>query len=470
GVSIPAQIHGSVDGGRTWREIGGDVLTPDLGLRMGYGTVFLGVAGTRPETVYAAVVGRGIYRSSDGGANWSRLPLGQPGEYLRLTALLVDRVDPATLYAAFEDPRSGSSQGSGHVVVSHDGGATWRSRDDGLSLSSGGPWTLAVDSTGALFAANASASLQVSTEKQPWRSVMLHRFGGGFPQEGRVRFRPGDSSTVCTLLAGQPWKSADGGKSWAAFAVAPGSPFLNDLAIDAADPDVLYGAAETGVFRSGDGGESWTRLHAAAAKSLVLPRPGTILAGGCGIARSTDGGSTWREVLPCKGPSPSDLREVDRLRIHAAAPDNVLATVLGSFTQGVKPRSVYRSGDGGATWELVPGASVAVHDTHRPRTLYAVMGNDLAKSTDGGATWATVGSLSEVGELSDLVVDPAKPDTLYGVAYSTLSRSRDGGRTWERMPFQFHLVHGATLVPHPTVPHLFYVGGSNGIYEVRLEP
>jgi photosystem II stability/assembly factor-like uncharacterized protein len=469
GVSIPGQLHASEDGGRTWREIGGEAIPPEFGPRVGFGTVFLAVAATRPETLYAGVVGRGVYRSTDRGGSWRRLALAPPGEYLHLSALAVDRADPATVYAAIDGTVSASSRAPGRVAVSHDQGETWRNRD-GLSIYFGAAGHLVVDSTGALFAASTSGALEVSTEKQPWRSLIRRQDGGSFPWKGEVRFRPGAPSTVCTLLAGQLWKSADGGQSWTAYAAAPGSPFLNDVAFDAADPNLLYAAAETGVFRSGDGGESWTRLHQTAAKALVLPRPGTLVAGGCGIARSTDGGKTWKEVLPCEKASAYQGREVEKLRIHPAAPDEILATFLGSFVRGVRSRSVYRSRDGGATWELVAGASLVAHDSRDPRTLYAAKGTDLAKSTDGGETWTTVGPFGETGEPSDLVVDPARPEILYGVTTWGVARSRDAGRTWESEPFRFFVVNASVFLPHPTVRDLFYVGGSNAIYEVRLEP
>ncbi|MES1244415.1 MAG: sialidase family protein [Acidobacteriota bacterium] len=466
GVERPAQIHRSEDGGRTWKEIGGEILPPDLGRQMGYGTIFLGVAATRPETIYAGIVGKGqgIYRSADGGASWSRLALGQPGDYLELRALTVDSADPATLYVAYENRTRGSARP--RVAVSHDGGTTWRNRDEGLS--SGEPRLLAVGSSkGVLFAADFSGSLQISTEKQPWKYLIRRPFDGMFSMEGKVRFRPGAPSFVYTLLAGEHWKSTDGGKTWAAFSGGPGSPSLSDLAVDATDPNLLYGAGRTGVFRSRDGGETWTPVRRESAHVLALPQPGTIVAGGCGIARSTDGGSTWKEVLPCQGASPYDRRDIQRLRIDAAAPNDLYATAYGGFGAS---RSVYRSRDRGATWEPVAGAGAVARDPRQPKTLYAFKGKELVKSTDDGAAWTTIGSLEEfgaVGEISDLVVDPAKPETLYVFLSSVLKLTRDGGRTWES-PLPLH-ANVAALIPHPTVPHLFYVVGSDAIYEMRLE-
>src|SRR6185295_16035373 len=190
-----------------------------------------------------------------GGASWRRLSLGQSIDYMALKALTLDAADPATLYAAYG---GASSREPDHVAVSHDAGATWRNRDHGRTTTA--VRLLAADSSGVLFAADLFGGLQLSTKGCPWRNLIRNHAGGlagGIFPQGKVRFRPGSPSTVYTLLAGQNWKSIDGGKAWTAFAASPGSPSLNDLAFDPADPGLLYGAAGTGVFRSNDGGASW---------------------------------------------------------------------------------------------------------------------------------------------------------------------------------------------------------------------
>jgi photosystem II stability/assembly factor-like uncharacterized protein len=459
-VPIPAQLHKTEDGGQSWKDISGDAIPTDLRHRAG--PLILGVAATRPATVYAGVPGHGISASTDGGASWHLLSLGHPVDPMMLTSLLPDPADPRTVYAAFVD----TVRRRAHVLVTHDGGATWGSRHDGLAASGG--WAMSVDpATNVLYAADVFGGLQSSTEGRPWKTLIRSQSPESVASKvGKVRFVPGAPSTVYTLLAGKAWKSADGGGTWSAFAGDSTSPLLNDLAFDPADPNRLYGVAGAGVFRSVDGGGSWVKLHGERANTVLLPRPGVILAGGCGIVQSSDDGRTWHEVLPCEGVSVADRREVEGLRSDAAWPNEVIAKIV-HFGK----RSVYRSRDGGTTWRPVDGTNALARDPHHPRTLFAAKGNDLARSGDGGETWSTISSLGGVGEIWDVIVDPTAPDTLYVVELGGLvSRSLDGGRTWVRLSLELHAVGLSSLVPHPTVPHLFYAAAGSGFYEVRLEP
>jgi photosystem II stability/assembly factor-like uncharacterized protein len=465
GAIIPVQIFKTGDGGLNWQNITGDVI-PDLGDRPSFSSVILGVASTNPATVYAAVSFHGIFQSTSGSATWRRLPLGN-AEEISLTALTFDAADPRTVYVAHGPLREP------HVAVSHDAGETWQSRDRGLSAYHVNH--LAADSsTDTLFAADIFSGLRFSTAGRPWRSLIHSVAEANFdPSPGKVRFRPGDPSTVYTLIAGRYWKSTDAAKTWTAFSISPGSPFLNDLAFDSADPDTLYGTARTGVFRSDDGGKSWVLLRKGTA-SAVLPHLGTILAGGCGITRSTDGGATWRQVLSCQAPGLLLGRSVIKLWTDPKDTDEIYA-MTEELTRSSAARHVYRSKDGGATWRrLISEIDALVLDPHRPETLYAARDNELIKSTDDGRTWRRIGVIEDLlllGKVSDLVFDPADPSTLYATTLLGLLHSRDGGRTWARVtldPLSFFPT--LALYPHPKEPHLFYGAAPYGIYEARIEP
>ena len=229
--------------------------------------------------------------------------------------------------------------------------------------------------------------LQVSTAGHPWKKLIRTPFE--VPTSlvsftGKVRSDSEDPSTVYTLLAGRHWKSADDGRTWSTFGNGPGAPLLNDLAFDPADPGLLYAVSSSGVFRSGDGGVSWAALRGTAFNTLALPRPGTILAGGCGIGRSTNGGRTWRDVLSCKPQGRLSSRSIEKLWVHPVARDEVYAAGF-EYGRTSAARVVYGSSDGGATWRrLLTGTNaLALDPTHRG-TLYAVQGNNLLKSMNNG--------------------------------------------------------------------------------------
>ncbi len=464
-LATARHIRKTENGGLTWKDIGGDVIAP-----VGQNTISLSVAPTQPPAVYAGVFGQGIFRSTDGGASWRRLSVGDGSQALPFTALTVSTANPTTIYTAYKGSSRDGFTHPAHVAVSTDAGDTWQIRDLGLTLRS--VQELTVDpSTGALYAESSLGSLQVSRAGKPWRSLIQSPFEAGAKVSAfsvpvaKVRFRPEDPSTVYTLAYNQQWKSVDGGATWTAL--GRNSPFLEDLAFDPADSGVLYGASEKGVYRSIDQGAVWTPLGGPEADTVLLPRPGTILAGGCGISQSTDGGATWREVLSCQ-PQGHALRRLVRRMIAKPADSNI---VYAQMVDGTV-HQIYKSQDGGATWSLLVGADALAFDPIHPRTLYASRGNDLIKSTDEGRTWQAISSVGT--PLRDLVIDPASPTTFYALASTgKLLRSRDSGRTWGTAGPAFSSVlpvSPVALVLHPTVPHLLYVELFFTIYEVRLDP
>ncbi len=174
---------------------------------------------------------------------------------------------------------------------------------------------------------------------------------------------------------------------------------------------------------------------------------------GDGVYRSTDRGRTWRHV------GLSDTRHVFRVRVHPNDPDLVYVAALGHAWGPNDERGVFRSRDGGDTWERVlfvsdkAGAADLSMDPNNPRILYAAIwevyrnpweissgGPDsgLYKSTDGGDTWTDLtdnpgfpgGLKGRIG----VAVSPAKQGRVWAMVEAEdggLYRSDDGGESWE---------------------------------------
>ena len=247
------------------------------------------------------------------------------------------------------------------------------------------------------------------------------------------------------------------------------------------DPNVYYiGAASGGIFKSVDGGIHWEPVFddqpAASIGSLAVEtvNPDVIWAGtgetfirsnishGDGIYKSIDAGKTWRHMgLDATG-------RIGRIVIHPTNPDIVFAAAMGHSYGPQQARGVFRTTDGGETWEHVlfvdehTGASDIVMDPNNPRILFAGMwqlliqtwgresggpGSGLWTSRDGGATWEEltgaglpgkpIGKIGLVITQDDSNVIYALIETNSNADYAELDdnegvlwRSDDGGGEW----------------------------------------
>ncbi len=247
------------------------------------------------------------------------------------------------------------------------------------------------------------------------------------------------------------------------------------------NPNVYYvGAASGGVWKSTDGGHRWRPVFddqpASSIGSLALAPsdPNVVWAGtgetfiranisiGNGIYRSTDGGETWEH----RGLDGSG--RIGRIVVHPRDPDVVFACALGHTYGPQEERGVFRTTNGGETWERVlfvdpdTGCSDLVMDPANPRILFAGMwqievatwgrtsggpGSSLWVSRDGGATWTRLegsGLPTPPWGKIGLGMSAADPDRVYALIETSsnrdfapsdpyqgaLWRSDDGGRAW----------------------------------------
>ena len=222
----------------------------------------------------------------------------------------------------------------------------------------------------------------------------------------------------------------------------------------------LIGSAGGGVWKTSDAGETWVELTAdlpnLATTTLAMPRsnPDVIYAGtgegygsfsfvyGQGIWKSTDGGNTWAHL-----PRPADARAFTNILRLIVDPDDdrvvIVAASSGNRHGSAETSSIYRSEDGGFSWERTYMSEARVEQVVSApgnfSTQYAaVNGRGVLKSTDGGRTWASsFEDFAGVGRI-ELAIAPTDPSRLYAsvenAAFaSTLYHSPDAGETWEVM-------------------------------------
>lgn len=242
----------------------------------------------------------------------------------------------------------------------------------------------------------------------------------------------------------------------------------NSIAIDPRDPDVLYlGAALGGVWKSTDGGASWTPLTddqpslASGAIALAPSNPDRVYVGtgeenfsgdslyGAGVLRSDDGGISWAQLGADVFVDPNGGgARTSRIVVDPNNPDLVyLATTWG----------LWKSNDGGQSWDLKLSdrTQAAITDLlmspNDAATLYAAVSvpngaanKGLYRSVDFGETWAPLDlglDLSQIGRVN-IALAPSNPQIMYAAVGNAAGsapqmfrlKSIDGGESWERLP------------------------------------
>lgn len=250
------------------------------------------------------------------------------------------------------------------------------------------------------------------------------------------------------------------GAHWRALGRGLASLDLAALALDPSRPIVLYaGGAGGGVFRSADGGLSWSSTPAArgvpSPRAVLAPQDGAVLAAadGEGVWRSDDSGVTWS--LSSRG-------------LRARPVSGVVADPRpGILYAGVPGRGLMRSDDGGSSWRTL-GADLHLDlplavEPQLPATAYAFAaepgaGRLLYRSRDGGRHWTLIDP--RLSSSQAFVLDPARPGTIYTADESALYRSADRGASWTRHAFDCLRPRALALSPGGSAGELYAAGFS----------
>jgi photosystem II stability/assembly factor-like uncharacterized protein len=267
----------------------------------------------------------------------------------------------------------------------------------------------------------------------PWKG-MQYRLVGPF-RGGRVVAVSGvvgqDEVYYFGAVAGGVWKTTDGGLNWKPVfdKAKDASPAIGAIAVSESDPNVIYVGT----------GEACIR--------------GNIV-GGNGVWKSLDAGKTWKFV------GLSDTHAIGRLAVNPKNPDIAFVAALGHPFADNEERGIFRTSDGGKTWEKVlykdakSGGIDVVFDPGNPNILFAALwqtkrtpwsldsggpGSGLYRSMDGGSTWKELkahglpeGIMGRIG----VTVSGANPNRVWAVIEAEkggIYRSDDGGDSWHLM-------------------------------------
>jgi photosystem II stability/assembly factor-like uncharacterized protein len=238
----------------------------------------------------------------------------------------------------------------------------------------------------------------------------------------RVRVHPTNPDLVYVSVIGNPfgpstdrgiYRTKDGGKTWEQIFFKHEQAGVIDLVLDESNPDVLY-----------------------ASTFEILRRTWILDAGGpnSGIFKSTDGGDTWTDLTKNPGLPEGDWGRVGLA--HSKTMPNRISALIDSKEKN----GLYGSEDGGATWEFISNQSGIIQRPFYYHHLHAsphngdelwVLSNKLWQSLDGGKTWKQRSGTKD--DFHDMAFDPNDPNRLIithdGGAMVTLT----GGRTWSGM-------------------------------------
>jgi photosystem II stability/assembly factor-like uncharacterized protein len=305
------------------------------------------------------------------------------------------------------------------------------------------PWLAAVATAlpGAVHAQAAGLD-SATVAGMRWRTVGPANFMGRLSDVVGI---PSPSKTVFVAAAGGGiWKSTNNGITW--------RPTFDDKRV------ISMGML---AIAPSDTQQVWAGTGEPNSRNSIEP--------GGGIFKSTDGGLTWTPMGLEK------TEHIGRIVVHPTNPDIVYVAALGAAWRSNPERGLYRTKDGGKTWQLVKFVSdkagfvdVAMHPANpnvlfatsweRRRSPYSLFsggpGSALWKSTDGGDTWTEVtggGFPAGIKGRMSLDINRANPDVLYMMVEASAARtlaelvperspklnglwkSTDGGKTWAQM-------------------------------------
>lgn len=307
------------------------------------------------------------------------------------------------------------------------------------------------------------------------------------------------------VASGGVWKTEDAGVTFRPIFDSQGSYSIGVVTLDPNNPHVVWvGTGENnsqralgygdGVYKSMDGGGSWSNMGLGDSqhigKILVDPRDSDVVwvaaqgpvwnsGGDRGLFKTTDGGESWTKVLDI-----SEHTGVTDMVMDPRDPDVVIAAAwqrqrkVWTLVAGGPESGIYKTTDGGDSWREITRGLPSV-DAGRyglclspanPDFIYAVVeaqydAGGFYRSTDRGESWRKVNSWTSRGNYyQELICDPVDPERVFAMDVYTRVTT-DGGSTLGRFPNPNRHVDDHALWIDPTDTRHMLIGGDGGVYE-----
>jgi len=403
---------------------------------------------SEPNVYYFGAVSGGVWKTIDGGGNWTALTDKEPSA--SVGSIAVPDSDPNVIYVGTGEgcPRGDVTYGNG-VWKSLDGGKTWVH--------------LGLDNTETI----PRVIVNPHDPNEVFVAALGHIYGPN-PDRG-------------------VYKSTDGGKTWKKVLFKDDKTGAVELTFDPSNPHVLFaalwemnrtaygltsGGPGSGLYKSTDDGETWKRLEEHGLPKGVWGRVGVAVSGADsqrvyalieaeegGLYSSSDDGDTWNRVN-------QDHRFTQRAWYFT----HVFADPKSVDTVYILNTGAYRSTDGGRTFTPL-GAPHGDHhglwiDPANPQRM--INGNDggASVSIDGGKTWSTEEN-QPTAQIYHVIADDRYPYYIYGAQQDNstvgIASAGEGGGIGRQDWYPVGGGESGFIAPYPPEPNLVYAGSYDGL-------